>query len=153
VKKPIALFLLGVLFGAVSMNTYLAGRLDALYIEREKLKIDLYQTTERLKKIEAQWQSSRTPVIREISVQFAGETADPFLAMALRQAVTKLTGDLVGEKLDTLSASLAIHLLDKRIVEADNNRYRLYVKTLIVSEKLTYILDYEPVTVPEVGEP
>ncbi len=152
-KKNVAFFLLGALLGAAGMNVFLASRLDALYIEREKLRTDLYLTTERLKKTEAQWQSSRTSVVREIVVQFEKESIDPFLAVALRQEVTRLAGGLVGEKLDTVPIPLAIHLLDKRIVEADRQRYRLFVRTLIVTEKLTYILGFEPVTVPHAGEP
>jgi hypothetical protein len=146
VRRSLTLVMLGILLGAVSMNIYLAGRLDALYIDRETLRVKLYETTERLKKTEAQWQSHRTVLIREVDIQFVQETPDAFLEIALREVVTKLVQDLVGEELESISPSLAVHLLDRRIVEADGRRYRLYVRTLIVSEKLTYILSYELVT-------
>jgi Fe-S cluster biosynthesis and repair protein YggX len=153
VKRDFSLIVLGVLLGAISMNIHLASRLDTLYLDREKLRVSLYETTERLKKIEAQWQDHRTMLVREVEIQFSKETQDVFLEVALRQAVIKLTQELVGEKLDLLSPYLAVQLLDRRIVEADNGRYRLFVRTLILSEKTTYILDYEPLTAQSDDEP
>ncbi|MBS4021428.1 MAG: hypothetical protein KGZ79_03255 [Dethiobacter sp.] len=152
-KRDFSLIVLGVLLGAISMNIHLASRLDTLYLDREKLRVSLYETTERLKKIEAQWQDHRTMLVREVEIQFSKETQDVFLEVALRQAVIKLTQELVGEKLDLLSPYLAVQLLDRRIVEADNGRYRLFVRTLILSEKTTYILDYEPLTAQSDDEP
>ena len=140
-KRSLTLIVLGIMLGAISMNIYLARRLDALYIDRETLRVKLYETTERLKKIEAQWQSHRTVLVHEVFIQFAQETPDAFLEIALREAVTKLVQDMVGEELDSISPSLAVHLLDRRIVEADGRRYRLFVRTLILSDKLTYLLN------------
>ncbi len=152
-KRNLTLVLLGAILGAICMNVYLAGRLDALYVERETLRVKTYETTERLKKIEAQWQSHQAIVIHEVDIQFAQNTADVFLEIALREAIIKLVQDLVGEEVDNVSPSLAVHLLDRRIVEAEDKRYRIYVSTLILSEKLTYILRYEPVTVQNDDEP
>lgn len=143
-KRYLALILLGTIFGAVLMNIYLSRRIDELFISREKLKVELYETEERLKKMEAQWQSHRTALIKEVSVQFNRPVDDQFLELALRQEILKLTQNLVGEEVETIPYTLVVHLLDKRIVEADGKRFRLAVKTVIIAEKLTYVLDYVP---------
>jgi hypothetical protein len=143
-KRYLALILPGTIFGAVLMNVYLSRRMDELFISREKLKVDLYETEERLKKNEDQWQSHRTSQIKEVSIQFNRPVDDQFLELALRQQILKLTQNLVGEKVETIPYKLVVHLLDQRIVEADGKRFRLVVKTIIIAEKLTYVLDHVP---------
>ncbi|MBS4032495.1 MAG: hypothetical protein KGZ63_13895 [Clostridiales bacterium] len=147
-KRYLALILLGTIFGAVLMNIYLSRRMDELYISREKLKVNLYETEERLKKMEAQWQSHRTALIKEVSIQFHRPLDDQFLELALRQQILKLTQNLVGEEVETIPYPLVVHLLDQRIVEADGKHFRLTVKTVIIAEKLTYVLDH----VPQMGQ-
>lgn len=143
-KRYLALILLGTIFGAVLMNIYLSRRIDELFISREKLKVDLYETEERLKKIEDQWQSHQTTLIKEVNIQFNRPVDDQFLELALRQEIIKLTQNFIGEDVETLPHTLVVHLLDQRIVEADGKRFRLIVKTVIIAEKLTYVLDQVP---------
>lgn len=143
-RRILAMVSLGMIMGAVAMNLFLAGRVDQLLIERERLRVDYYNALERLKRTEARWQSHRATVIKEIAVQFDTPAEDPFLELALREAIARLVENLIGEELETLSPSLAVHLLDGRIVEADGKHYRLHVRTLIMTERLTYILHYEP---------
>ena len=58
-RRLFSAVLIGMVFGAVLMNLYLRQRLDELYISREKLKVELYETTERLKKLESQDQQKQ----------------------------------------------------------------------------------------------
>jgi Fe-S cluster biosynthesis and repair protein YggX len=143
-KQTIAFVLVGVIAGAVAMNTFLSKRMDELYISREKLKVSLYETEERLKKIEDQWQNQQTTLIREVNIQFEQAEDDPFLEVKLREAVTRLTQDLIGEDVEKVPHALMLHLIDQRIVEVEDKRYRIQVRTIIVAERVTYILRYAP---------
>lgn len=150
-RRSLALVMLGMIAGAVAMNLFMAGRVDRLLIERERLRVDYYNALERLKRTEARWQSHQAMVVKEISIQFVVPAEDPFLELALREAIAKLVENLVGEELETLSPHLAVHLLDNRIVEAEGRHFRLQVRTLVMAEKLTYILHYEPADAPDAG--
>jgi len=153
VKRDLVLVALGLLLGTIVMNTYLARRLDDLYIEREKLRVTLFETTERLKKIEAQWQSHQTVLVRDVEVQFCKESSDPFVELALREEVMKLAQNLIGENIEDISWVIAVDLFDNRIIEADEQKYRLHVETLVISEKITYIMNYEHETEQTDDEP
>lgn len=152
-KRDLVLVALGLLLGTIVMNTYLARRLDDLYIEREKLRVTLFETTERLKKIEAQWQSHQTVLVRDVEVQFCKESSDPFVELALREEVMKLAQNLIGENIEDISWVIAVDLFDNRIIEADEQKYRLHVETLVISEKITYIMNYEHETEQTDDEP
>ncbi len=143
-KRYLALILVGTIFGAVLMNTYLSRRMNELIISREKLKVELYETEERLKKIEAQWQKHRTALIKEVNIQFNRPVNNPFVELMLHQEILKLTQNLIGEEVESIPHTLVVNLLDKRIVEADGKQFRLSVKTIIIAEKLTYVLDHAP---------
>lgn len=152
-RQVIALVLVGMIAGAAAMNTYLSKRMDELYIAREKLKVRLYETEERLKKLEDQWQNRQDTLIREIDIQFVQAEEDPFLEVKLREAVARLTQDLIGEDVEKVPHALMLHLIDQRIVDVEGKRYRIYVKTIIVAEKVTYILRYAPQAEQNEDEP
>lgn len=140
-KRLFAVLFLGMVCGAVGMNLYLRQRLDELYISREKLKVELYETTERLKKLESQ-DKQKQNIIRAIDIQFAGDNGDPLAEVALKAAVLELTQDLIGEEIEKVHHSLVIHLLDRRLLEVEGKRYRLQVKTVVIAPKLTFVLAY-----------
>lgn len=141
-KRTIALVLTGAIAGAVAMNTYLNRRMDELYISREKIKVELYETTERLNKLETLWQNQQTMMIRDVKIRFEQEQHDPYLEVKLREAVSQLTQDLIGENVETVPHALILHLIDQRIVDVEGKRYRIQVKTVIVAETVTYVLRY-----------
>lgn len=141
-RRIIALVLLGTICGAVTMNIYLSARIDELYLDRETLKVDLYETEERLRKIEAQWQSHRELVIKDVEVEFDQTKRDTFLEVRLREDIAKVTQGLIGEELETIPHTLVVHLLDQRIMDVEGKRYRLQVRTVILAEKITYVLRY-----------
>jgi hypothetical protein len=143
-RQILALVLVGAIAGAAGMNAYLNRRVDEIYLSREKLKVELFETEERLKKIEAQWQGSRAPLIREVEIRFEQPPADPYLDVKLREAVSRLTQDLVGEEVEQVPHSLILHLIDQRLVDVEGKRYRIIVRTVVVAEKVTYILRYAP---------
>ena len=152
-KKALALVLLGVIIGAVAMNTYLSRRMDELYINHERLRVELYETEERLKKIEAQWENHQTLVIGDVDIQFIRENGDQLLEVNLREAISPLTQDLIGEEVDKVPHALLKHLIDQRIVEVEGKRYRLQVEMIIVAQKDTYVLDYAQQTEVRDSEP
>jgi len=141
VKRLLSALLIGMLFGAVCMNLYLRQRLDELYISREKLKVELYETTERLKKLESQ-DKQKQNVIRAIEIQFMKENGDPLTELALETAILELTQNLIGEEIEKVHHTLVIHLLDRRILEVDGKRYQLQVKTIVIAPKMTFVLNY-----------
>ncbi|EEG77135.1 hypothetical protein [Dethiobacter alkaliphilus] len=152
-KKALALIILGVIIGAAAMNTYLSRRMDELYIRHETLRVELYETEERLKKIEAQWQNHQALVIQEVEIQFVREEKDQFLAVKLREAVSRLTQDLIGEEVEKVPHALLRHLIDQRIVDVEGKRYRLQAEMIIVAPKVTYVLDYAEQTEQRDSEP
>ena len=140
-RRLFSAVLIGMVFGAVLMNLYLRQRLDELYISREKLKVELYETTERLKILESQDQQKQN-VIRAIDVQFIKENGDLLTELALQTAVLELTQNLIGEEIEKVHHLLVIHLLDRRLIEIEGKLYRLQVKTLIIAPKMTFVLNY-----------
>jgi hypothetical protein len=143
-RQLLAVLLVGAIIGAAGMNVYLNQRMDELYISREKLKVELFENEERLKKMEAQWQGNRAPLIREVEIHFEQEQTDPFLEVKMREMVSRLTQGLIGEEVEQVPHSLLLHLIDQRLVDVEGKRYRIQVRTVVVAEKVTYILRYAP---------
>jgi len=136
-----AALLAGVILGATLMNLFLTKKIDQLFLEREKLKVELYEATERLK-ITAQQQQNKL-LVREIEVIFLNGQKEPLLEIELRKAVIELAQAIIGTEVKQVPHTLIRHLLDQRLIEVGGDKYRLHLKTIIVAEKTTFLLDYE----------
>jgi len=88
-----------------------------------------------------------------VDIQFSQPVQNFFLEVELRKTVIELTQHLIGEEIDQIPHTLVVQLLDRRILEAGGKRYRITVQTVILSEKLTYVLRYAPVTELHEDEP
>jgi hypothetical protein len=151
VKRFLAVLLVGVILGAALMNLLLSKRYDELFISREKLKVELYETRERLKKLEAQ-EKQAALLVQDIEVLFPEDKNDPLVEVKLQAAVLELTESLLGEDVENVSYQLLTDLLDSRLLEIEGKYYRIKVKTMVIARIITFILDYSPVEKPGEGE-
>lgn len=150
-KRFLAVLLVGVTLGAALMNLLLSKRYDELFISREKLKVELYETRERLKKLEAQ-EKQAALLVQDIEVLFPEDKNDPLVEVKLQAAVLELTESLLGEDVESVSYQLLTDLLDSRLLEIEGKYYRVKVKTMVIARIITFILDYSPVAKPGEGE-
>lgn len=150
-KRFLAVLLVGVTLGAALMNLLLSKRYDELFISREKLKVELYETRERLKKLEVQ-EKQAALLVQDIEVLFPEDKNDPLVEVKLQAAVLELTESLLGEDVESVSYQLLTDLLDSRLLEIEGKYYRIKVKTMVIARIITFILDYSPVEKPGEGE-
>ncbi|HHU30287.1 MAG: hypothetical protein QM368_02950 [Bacillota bacterium] len=150
-KRFLAVLLVGVTLGAALMNLLLSKRYDELFISREKLKVELYETRERLKKLEVQ-EKQAALLVQDIEVLFPEDKNDPLVEVKLQAAVLELTESLLGEDVESVSYQLLTDLLDSRLLEIEGKYYRVKVKTMVIARIITFILDYSPVAKPGEGE-
>lgn len=150
-KRFLAVLLVGVTLGAALMNLLLSKRYDELFISREKLKVELYETRERLKKLEVQ-EKQAALLVQDIEVLFPEDKNDPLVEVKLQAAVLELTESLLGEDVENVSYQLLTDLLDSRLLEIEGKYYRVKVKTMVIARIITFILDYSPVAKPGEGE-
>ncbi|NLZ38170.1 MAG: hypothetical protein GX893_01000 [Firmicutes bacterium] len=141
-KKEIATLLVGVILGAALMNLFLCKQIDQLYLEREKLKVELYETTERLKKIRVQQQQNKL-FVREIEVIFLNEPKQNLLEIELHKKIVELAQAIIGTEVEKVPHTIIGHLLDQRLIEVNGKKFLLHLKTIIIAEKVTFLLKYE----------
>ncbi|HHX76828.1 MAG TPA: hypothetical protein GX697_00545, partial [Firmicutes bacterium] len=97
-RRLAAFFLLGFITGSLVIFHLTSSRLETLYHEKEALKVNLFETTERLYRLEELWKSRQEEVIRDIKLEINADEKNPFSELALKQAVGELVKGLLGEK-------------------------------------------------------
>lgn len=142
-KRFLAALLVGAVLGAALMNLLLSKRYDELFISREKLQVELYETTERLKKLEAQ-EKQAAVLVQDIEVRFSNNNGNPLIEVKLEAAVLELTGSLLGEDVENVPYQMLTNLLDNRLLKIEGKYYRLRVKTIVIARIITLILNYSP---------
>lgn len=151
-KRSMAFFVLGFFLGAVSIFVFSSQQVEGLYQEREKLKVDLFETRERLTRLENLWESRHEEIVREIKIDMEMEK-DTFGELAIKKAIQEIVNDLVGEKVQSLNPSLVIRMLDERKITADGREYRLDLQAVVISEVLTLYIKPERVSNVPQDEP
>lgn len=144
-KRCLAFLLLGVIVGASVINILNGKKMDRIYWDNEELKVQLFESTERLKRLEAQLETRHKSVIKEIKIELENSKGS-FEELSLRQSLGELARDLVGEELDSLSPTMVHSLFHDRHVKLENQQlYHIRVKWIIISTQTIIHLDYEPV--------
>lgn len=140
--RAIVLLLLGILLGMAIMLFLQGKRVDEYYWQKEELKVQLYEATERLKRLEEQHDILLPARVEEVrlEIEMADET---FVEPALRRNIYDLSKELIGQELEALPYPLVYNILDERILESEEKNYRLKVKAVIIAETLTYYLIVE----------
>ena len=151
-KKNAAFFVLGLFLGAVSIFVFSGQQLEDLYQERERLKVDLFETRERLTRLEDLWESRHEEIVREIKIDLDMER-DTFGELSIKKAIQEIVNDLVGEKVQSLNPTLVIRMLDDRKIMADEREYRLDLQAVVISETLTLYIKPERVSSLPQDEP
>ncbi len=138
-----ALFLVGALAGGIAVSVVNAGRLDRLYLEKEKIRVELFETADRLHKLEKRWAGRSENLVRAVIIELATE-AGAFDELSLQQAAAAITADLVGKSVSTLHPHLLLNLLDGRLLSVNGKFYRLSVNWIIIGEEVIVNLDAAP---------
>ncbi|NLN07613.1 MAG: hypothetical protein GX167_08350 [Firmicutes bacterium] len=142
-KRILAVLFTGMIIGASAMNLFCGHRLDELYLAREELRVKLYETTERLKKLEDQGRR-QAPVISDIEIAFAVGEHEPLVELEIKADVLELTRDLIGTEVEKVQHQLVLHLLDKRLLKVGNKHYRLRLQTMVIAPHTLFVLQYAP---------
>ncbi len=149
IKKTISLLILGFILGSIVTLSLSGYRIEKLYQEREQLKVDLFETKERLSKLEEMWESKSEGFIREVRIELKMDN-NTFTELALKQSIQETVKDLVGEKINTINPYIIINIIDGRIITADDKKYRLDLEAVFLSEILAFYI--KPILITETPE-
>ena len=137
--RTMSLLLLGILAGMIIMHFLQSKRVDEYYWEKEELKVKLYEATERLKRIEEQHDRLLPALVEDIRLEITMED-DSFVEPELRRLIYDLAKELIGQEFQALPYPLVYNILDNRILESEEKKYRLNVEAVIIAETVTYYL-------------
>ncbi len=142
-RKIISPLLLGILAGAIAVSLFHASTMEQLYWEKEKLRVELFETTERLQKIESLWEEHQEGDIRSVSIQL-NDDLNAFTALALRQALTEISSGLVGEPVENVDYELILALFHQRKLSVEEKDYLITVNWAFIAREAVINLTAVP---------
>ncbi len=143
-RVKIAFFILGLLTGLTLMNVVQGKKFEEVYWKTEELKVQLYETVQQMEKIKEQHESIRPMVVEEIKLEIQMNDHS-FVEPALRRTIYDLVKDLLGQEVHALPYPLLFNLLEGRLIEEGNKKYRLEVEAVILGEILAYFLQVKKI--------
>lgn len=143
-KLIIASFTLGILIGASVLNLVMGRHLDNAELEIRRLRSDLTEQYEKTALLEKKLSVKQKLIVNEISVY--ANLDDEFEKLEVEAAAKKLLKVIKGKNLKELDPNLVVNIIDKRIIETPEHKYRLTVKGTLLSERVIMYIDAQEVS-------
>ncbi|WP_227766834.1 hypothetical protein [Zhaonella formicivorans] len=145
VKKAavlISYFLLGALCGAIWCTVKIGNKVDELYYANRELELKLENANAELAEVKSSLTKSRDVIVTKIKPEvklpperFTTHEANK-LELAINQEIINHYKPLVGLPVKSLEPALLPKIIDGRILEIEQKRYKILVKTMVISETL-----------------
>ena len=142
---------LGILLGAICTMTLIGHKVDELYYKNKLLELQLESTTVELEQVKASLSKSKvlvvTKIVSEIKLppeRFTSQEADK-IKLALNKEIMKHYKPLVGKTLKSLDPAMLPKIIDGRIMEIEQKQYKVYVKSMVLSETIFLEVEVEQV--------
>lgn len=134
IRIILASFMLGALIGAAGLNLATGHHLDKAELEIKRLHANLNDQSDKIAVLEKKLAVRQNLTINEIRVYV--NLDDEFEKLELESNIKKLLRELKGKELKEIDPALVVSIVDKRIVETQEHKYRLTVKGTLVSERV-----------------
>lgn len=118
-------------------------RLERLYWDKESLKVQLFETTERLSRIEEMWADEQREMINSIDFVMNGEMG-PSVELELQRQVREVTASLPGTAIGEAQPELIVSLLHRRKLAVENRDYLVTVNWVVIASGTIFNLDISP---------
>lgn len=142
--RALGLLLLGLIAGGLLVHLYHAGRMEKVYWENEKLKVDLFETTERLGRSESLWADRPEAKVTAVEAVIKGEL-DDFDKLELQRQAAEITAPLIGSMVEELEPELVVALLHRRRLTAESEDYLVQVNWVVIASQVRFNLSAAPV--------
>ncbi|NLA12496.1 MAG: hypothetical protein GX883_10305 [Firmicutes bacterium] len=144
-RRGWGLFILGLIAGALLIHLYQAKSMETLYRQREKLKVELFETTERLTRSEALWADRPEEKIRSIELSINGAKLDDLVRLELKRLSSEIAAALIGSPAGGLEPEVAVSLLHGRKLTVEGKDYQIAVDWIVIAPKTLINLSAAPV--------
>ena len=135
--------LLGALAGGLLVHLSHSRSLEQLHWEKEKLKVQLFETTERLSRMEAMWEEERKETVSSVKFIIQGEI-ESFARLELQRLAGEITSGLMGAAINELQPELVVALLQRRKLTVEKRDYLVDVNWVVIAPETTFNLDVSP---------
>lgn len=142
---------LGILLGAICTMVLIGNKVDELYYKNKLLELQLESTTVELAQVKASLSKSKdlvvTKIVPEIKLppeRFTSQEADKII-LALNKEIIKHYKPFIGKKLKSLEPTTLPKIIDRRIMEIEQKQFKLFVKTMVLSETIFLEVEVEQV--------
>lgn len=152
-KRLIACFLIGALVGGSLTLAALAKRMDNLYIMNKELLLEHDETKERIKILENRLAEYHRLIVVGIDFRYDA-SPDNLDRLSLERQMRPVVNTLLGQAVREIRVDTTVALLDGRIIAVDQKSYRIVVRAIVLSERVTYYLRVtQHAPTPEPDEP
>lgn len=142
-RRKLGLVILGLLSGGMAVHISHMHRLEQLYRDKERLKVQLFEITENLARIEELWADHQREEISTVDFKIKGENS-PFVELELQRQIREITSGLPGTAIGDVRPELLISLLHRRKLTVEQKDYLVTVNWVVLAPGTLFNLSVSP---------
>lgn len=148
--QKIAIFILGFLLGFIICALQIGNNIDRLNQENNELKLELDNALNELTEIKENNLANKGYVVTKIEtdISFLSDTLTEAevekLKIPIAKEVARHYQTIVGSKVSSLNPTLLPKLIEGRLFKIDDKYYKIFVKTMVISETLFINIEAVP---------
>lgn len=135
--RLLACLLLGILIGAVSINTFTGRELDELYYENRELFEELAVKEHRLERLQESLSDYRDPVIKEIAIEIESDE-ERHREQDIKREVHSILKPLIGMEVDRIDGALLRQTLDERLIKVEDKSFEISIELVLLAPKTIF---------------
>ena len=150
--RTLALLLLGLLLGAGITSMVIGKQVDYLTMTNKELQNQLADQEYQLQKLKDNINATQNPIITAIEVTLTPDSLEKLseyqqlhVQLAVSEKIKEWLNPLIGQELNHLDHLLIPRVVDDRIVEAENNSYRIQSQLIIMDQTIHLYVNAIPV--------
>jgi len=156
--QAVALFVIGVLIGAVMANLAIGYQVEKLHSEKNFLQVQLAEKESQIKALEDKVsEAKRWLLVQEIRIELTlPERNFPdkkHLQLEIEEQIKKMLQNIRGKRVKDLDPQVIWHIVDDRQIAALGYEFILQVKSVLVSEKIIFHINAKYVNPQQNEEP
>ncbi|MFW5999704.1 MAG: hypothetical protein ACOCQC_03470 [Halanaerobiaceae bacterium] len=135
-------FLLGLIFGAGAFNLYISREMDRLQLKNRELQNQVQEQEKEITRLEDNLSRYTGRFIKNIGIKLDTDLNE-HRQQLIETRVRELLSEIPGNKIRDIEPPVIGEIVNERLVEIENDTYRLDLDYLILGEELILYLSAE----------
>ena len=130
-RYVIALFILGIILGALFLNLYISKKMDTLILKKKELQKNITQQKQQIQKLKKNLKKHKREFIKEANIKIKTDL-NQHAQQEVKSKIYQLLDNQIGKEISKFDPLDVIDIFDNRYIPIEDKKFLLNFQYLII---------------------